>query len=425
MRPYGYPPWLGIKIRFQPPLPSKVHPVRHNSRMTFPHNATSFAPRLSALMARPVDGASMSAFRVVFGALGLITVVRFFVNGWIGPLYIEPEYHFAYLGFGWLQPWPGWGMYVHFAGLGLLALGMALGYRPRLCAALFCVGFTYVELLDRTTYLNHYYLMSLVALLLAVLPTHGGTGRFGWRSSVPLWAPLWALWTLRAQVGAVYAFAGIAKLNPDWLFHGLPLRIWLYQHGDLPGVGPLLQEVWVAYAMSWGGALFDLAVAPALVWQRTRPYAYAALVVFHLATWALFPQLGMFPWLMIGLTLIFFNPNWPRRLLRRPAWLPGPASSAAALKGWPLPGWQTGAVVVMLALFAAAQVVMPLRHWAYPGNVRWNEEGYRFAWRVMLTEKIGFVQYRVRDPVTARPGWWPRAITLARCKRSAWPFSRI
>ena len=327
----------------------------------------------------PVDGASITAFRVIFGLIALASVVRFFANGWIGPLYLEPEHHFTYLGFGWVRPWPGWGMHAHFAVLGLLSLGIAVGYRWRICAALFCVGFTYVELIDRTTYLNHYYLMSLVSLLLAVLPLRDGS------------VPLWTLWVLRAQLGAVYVFAGIAKLNPDWLLHALPLRIWLYQHGDLLMVGPLLQEVWVAYAMSWGGAMFDLTVAPALLWHRTRPFGYVALVVFHLATWALFPQLGIFPWLMIGLTTIFFSPGWPRRVF---SWLP--AAPDETTVAWP--SWRTRAAIVVLALFAAVQLAMPLRHYAYPGNVRWNEDGYRFAWRVMLSEKVGFVQYRVQDP---------------------------
>lgn len=363
--------------------------------MTAPAVCSSLPVSITQFMNRRVDGASVAAFRVAFGLLGLLAVVRFFAHGWIGPLYVEPDHYFAYPGLVWLEPWPGWGMHAHFAALGLLGLGIAAGYRTRWCAALFLVGFSYVELLDRTTYLNHYYLMSLAALLLALLPAH--------RASVPLWA----VWTLRAQVGIVYVFAGVAKLNPDWLFHALPMRIWLYQNGDLPAVGALLQETWVAYAMSWGGAVFDLAIVPALLWQRTRFPAYCTLVAFHLATWGLFPQLGIFPWLMIGLTLIFFNPDWPRRLLR---WIPHvgannysplppavmPPQKARAV----LLSWQTRAIVVGLALFAAAQLALPLRHYAYPGNVRWTEEGYLFAWRVMLTEKVGFVQYRVHDPDT-------------------------
>ena len=332
------------------------------------------------LSSQQVDGASVVVFRVVFGLLGLAVVARFFAHGWIGPLYLEPDYRFTYLGFGWVQPWPGWGMQVHFAALGLLSFGIAAGYRPRLCAALFCAGFTYVELLDRTTYLNHYYLMSLVGLLLAILPLRGDT------------VAAWMVWVLRAQLGVVYTFAGIAKLNPDWLFHALPMRIWLYQHGDLPIIGTAMQEAWMAYAMSWGGVLFDLAIVPTLLWRRTRPFAYATLVAFHLATWVLFPQLGVFPWLMIGLSLIFFDPGWPRRLLRFLPWHRSFSANSDHMRLRP-----SGAAAVVLALLFAAQLVLPLRHYLYPGNVRWNEEGYRFAWRVMLSEKVGFVRYRVHE----------------------------
>lgn len=41
---------------------------------------------------------------------------------------------------------------------------------------------------------------------------------------------------------------------------------------------------------------------------------------------------------------------------------------------------------------------MPLRHWFYPGNVLWTEEGYRFAWHVMLAEKTGHVTFLVEAP---------------------------
>ena len=378
-----------------------------------------------------VDCASIAAFRVAFGLLGILVVARFFAHGWIGPLYVEPDHHFTYLGFGWVKPWPGWGMHAHFIALGALSLGIAASYRPRLCAVLFCIGFTYMELIDRTTYLNHHYLMSLASLLLAILPLRCRT------------VPLWAIWALRAQIGIVYVFAGVAKLNPDWLFHALPMRIWLYQHGDLPLLGPLLQETWMAYVMSWSGALFDLAIVPALLWRRTRLPAYCTLVAFHLATWVLFPQLGIFPWLMIGLSLVFFDPDWPRQLfafylrhspLTIPSFRPSLISSFPRRRESRTPprhaaldsGFRrndevrnrndgtrsrnegtrqsrlTRAVVVGLILFAAVQLALPLRHFAYPGNVRWTEEGYLFAWRVMLTEKVGYVRYQVSAPDTGQ-----------------------
>ncbi len=366
--------------------------------------------RLIAIASRPVDGASAAAFRVIFGLFGLVVVIRFFANDWIVRLYIEPTYHFSYLGFGWLQPWPAWGMHAHLAMLGMLSVAIAIGYRYRLCTILFFLGFTYVELIDRTTYLNHYYLMSLVSLLMIFLPLHRTAsvdGRFR-RAPRHNTVPCWTLWTLRAQVGLVYMFAGIAKLNPDWLYHALPLRIWLYQSGDLPVLGPLLQEVWVAYVLSWSGAFFDLTIVAWLMWSRARPWAYLVLVSFHLMTALLFPQLGIFPWLMIGSSLIFFHPDWPRCLLAaihpRYARHDGAMANAAA-SSFPPSGAdniKARAAVVALGLFALVQLLMPLRHFVYPGNVRWNEAGYSFAWRVMLTEKTGFVQYHVRDRNSGR-----------------------
>ena len=53
---------------------------------------------------------------------------------------------------------------------------------------------------------------------------------------------------------------------------------------------------------------------------------------------------------------------------------------------------------------ATVQLVLPLRHYAIDGNVRWTEEGYYLSWRVMLTEKAGHVDYHVTDPATG--GTW-------------------
>ncbi len=365
---------------------------------------------------RPVPGESAAAFRVIFGLVGLAVVVRLFAHGWIGELYIEPERHFTYPGFEWVRPWPGWGMYLHFAALGLLSIGIALGYRYRLCAALFFVGFTYAELIDRTTYLNHHYWICLAALLIIFLPLNRAWSVDGWRNPAiraDNSLPSWVMWALRAQVGVVYVFAGIAKLNPDWLLHAQPMRIWLYQHGDMPLFGPLLQEAWAAYTMSWAGAAFDLTIVGWLLWRRTRLWAYLVLVGFHVATWILFPRLGIFPWMMIGASLVFFDPDWPRRVVSRVSdwwgWRlgrsPPPQPSPIEGEGVSVPSrlsWGRRAVLIGLGAFALVQVVMPLRHFAYPSNVRWSEEGYLLSWRVMLTEKVGFAQFRVRDPDTGR-----------------------
>ena len=147
-----------------------------------------------------------------------------------------------------------------------------------------------------------------------------------------------------------------------------------------------------------GRGRVDLTIVGWLIWRRTRLPAYIVLVVFHVTTWLLFP-IGMFPWIMIAGALIFFPPDWPHRFLSRLRKRPVsvavhrvPAANHSGIL------FRAGAAALLL--FALVQITLPLRHWAYPGNVRWNEDGYRFSWRVMLTEKTGFVRFRVTDAAT-------------------------
>jgi vitamin K-dependent gamma-carboxylase len=272
----------------------------------------------------PVDAASLGALRIAFGVVMAVAIARFAAMGWIDDLYVRPSFHFTFWGFGWVRPWPAWGLYAHFAALGVLAILIALGVYARIAALLFTIGFAYVELIDATYYLNHYYAIVLFGALIAATPCdrafalwagapRPGAPRPGGGSGA---VPFAAVVALRAQLGIVYFFAGLAKLQPDWLLRAEPLRTWLAARTDMPVVGPLLGHVEVAYAMSWAGAAFDLSVPFLLAWRRTRPLAYLAVVGFHLATGALF-RIGMFPWVMIVLTPIFFEPDWPRRARRR------------------------------------------------------------------------------------------------------------
>ena len=365
--------------------------------------------RVTRSVLQPVSPCSAAAFRIVFGLLGLVAVVRFALNGWISQLYLEPVHHLSYYGFSWVQAWPAWGMYLHFSLLGLASLGVMLGYRYRFSITAFFLLFTYVELIDRTTYLNHYYLVSLLSFIMIFLPLNRVASldalRIRRENGSPV-IPRGVLWLLMVQIGLVYVFGGLAKLNPDWLLHAQPLRIWLYNATDVPLIGGLLREEWVAYAMSWGGAVFDLTIVGWLLWRRTRPWAYGVLVIFHVATALLFPALGMFPWIMMGAALIFFAPDWPLKLLNRVPQRVGlqhvPFESRRSPTLNENPDWRITAAIAAAAVFLLVQVAVPLRHFAYPGNVRWTEEGYPFAWRMMLTEKTGQVVYRVSSASGAR-----------------------
>ncbi len=346
---------------------------------------------------RPVDIASLVAFRVAFGVLALVAVLRHLAYGWVDQFFIAPTVYFPYSGFEWIRPLPAAGMYALYGALAACALGIACGAWTRRCAALFCAGFTYTHLIDRTNYLNHYYLISALSGLLACVPIGRALSIDAWR--VPDrrsdTVPVWTVWLLRFQLAVVYGFGAVAKLNADWLLHAEPLRIWLGANVDVPILGPWLEQTWVAFAFSYAGLLFDAGIVPLLLWRRTRRHAYVAVVGFHLLTAALFP-IGMFPWLMIALTPIFFAPDWPRRFGIGAMRYSAPASSmSAATVSRPI---RRHAVLAALAVYVAIQVLVPLRHFAYDGDLHWSESGFRWSWQIMVMEKFGRATFTVTDP---------------------------
>ena len=267
-------------------------------------------PTLRQRAGEPIDAHSLAAFRIAFGLLLAWEAVRYLSSGWIERHFVEPAFHFTYYGFGWVRPPPQPWLDLLFGALGCLGLCIAAGFRTRLAAALFFVGFAWVFLLEQARYLNHFYLVLLLALLVAWLPTDGAWSWRAWREG-PRAAPRGALWLLRVQLAIVYVYAAIAKLNPDWL-QAEPLRSWLWSRREMPVVGPLLAQEWVAWAMSCAGLLLDLLVVPLLLHRRTRPWAFAAISAFHVGNHFLF-DIGIFPWMAIGATTLFFAPDWPAR----------------------------------------------------------------------------------------------------------------
>ena len=358
----------------------------------------------------PVDITWLVAFRVLFGLAMGLSMVRFIAYGWIDRFFVAPAFHFKYWGFAWVEPLAGANMHRLFWALAALSLCVALGLCFRLSALLFALGFAYLQLIDVTTYLNHYYLATLLALLLACSPAGRAYSLDAWvalvrpRRSVPAGV----LWLFRFQVGLVYTCAGLAKAQPDWLLHAQPLRIWLNARTDMPLLGQVLAQPWAAPAMSWVGFLFDATIAGWLLARRTRPFAFAAVIAFHVLTRALFP-IGMFPVIMVLGALVFFSPSWPRLLLAKlVAWRAsagtdtGMGTGGSSRDAYRPITWRHGAIAALALGYCTLQVILPLRAFAYGPGVSWHEQGMRWSWRVMVREKNGSVTFVVRDPRSGR-----------------------
>jgi vitamin K-dependent gamma-carboxylase len=394
-----------------------------------PSGTRGVAAALLGRLFGPVDIASLVFFRVAFGVLMVVDAWRYWSYGWVQTSYIDPAYHFKYYGFGWVNVWPGDGLYVHFLALMVLASFVALGLWYRLSAALFFLGFTYFFLLDQTTYLNHFYLICLISFLMIFVPANRAFSVDALRKPQirSETAPAWALWVLAAQMGIAYFYGGLAKLNGDWL-RGEPMRDWMAQKSaDFPLVGPLFTEEWMVYLFSYGGLLFDLLIVPFLLWRRTRLVAFAVALAFHLTNWQLF-NIEVFPFLAIGATTLFFAPSWPRRLVghlrglfwadSRPAAAPsGPGheekekEEEREARGGQAPpaGPPTGlrsrrqwVIASLLGAYLLVQLLVPLRHFLYPGSVTWTQEGQRFAWHMKLYHVEGEALLYATDPMSGR-----------------------
>ncbi|MEM7185700.1 MAG: HTTM domain-containing protein [Bacteroidota bacterium] len=366
--------------------------------------------RIQTYLQSNVKAAPLAVFRVFFGILMLVSIARFWYHGWIESLYLEPAFHFSYYGFEWVKPLGDW-TYLLFVLCALSALMVAIGYKYRWAIVVFFLSFTYIELMDKTTYLNHYYFISVLSFLLIFLPANvyfsvdalrarkkGDHVYFG--SQVPRWT----VDSIKLLLAIVYLYAGLAKLNSDWLVDAMPLSIWLPSKFDIPLLGGLMGERWVHYAFSYFGAGYDLMIPFLLYFKRTRWVAFGLVVVFHVLTRVLFP-IGMFPYIMIVATLIFFEPEfhekvcrvlgrmvrYPQRLLQ---------ASLQQKKQRTTSGFKWSLVVV--AFLLAVQLLLPWRYLLYPGELFWTEEGYRFSWRVMLMEKTGYAQFKIVDGTTGK-----------------------
>jgi vitamin K-dependent gamma-carboxylase len=371
---------------------------------------SDFLKRVCSALFKPVDISFLVFFRLVFGAIMTWEVYRFLRYDWVGRYYVKPAFHFTYYGFSWVKPWPGRGMYVHFFILGLAALCICLGFFYRIAAPIFFFGFCYVFLLDQTRYLNHFYLVCLVSFLMMFLPAERAFSIDSWlrpkiRSDV---VPAWTLWLLRAQVGIAYIYGGIAKLNSDWLHGGEPMRTWLRPLTRFPAFAPVFGSERVIYAFVYSGLLVDLLIIPLLLWRRTRLFAFFVAVVFNLINATIF-DIGIFPWLMLGATFIFFPPDLMRRFARAFA-KPGAAlrtsseattSHKAAESCETITGKQK-LIAALLASYLAIQLLLPFRHYLYPGNVSWTEEGHNFSWHMKLRTKRGDALFTITHPATGK-----------------------
>ena len=353
----------------------------------------------------PTDVASLVMLRIVFGLLMFIDIVRYFHIGWVSEIYAKPKFHFQYEWFWWLVPLPEDFMYLLFGILGISSILIALGLFYRLASTLFFLGYTYIFLLERTTYNNHYYLICLISFFLALAPLHKSWSLDVIRGSVQhteRFPAIW-LWLFRFHMGLVYFYGGIAKFDPDWLNGRIT--------GELLGAAnrgtilePLMKFDWMNHFYVWSGMIFDLVIPFLLLCKPIRLWAFLSAVLFHAHNHYVFP-IGVFPSLAVALTLLYFDADFPRKILPTKLrkligvhyrkYVPYSDHTAVSLQN------KTPRILLMFSvIYIFVHILLPFRHLFTPGWTSWHEEGHYFAWRMMLRHKSTRIQFNVTHPVT-------------------------
>ncbi|MCC6487043.1 MAG: HTTM domain-containing protein [Candidatus Hydrogenedentes bacterium] len=344
----------------------------------------------------PVDAASLAVFRIVFAAT-MFALALFYYSSPRFSIYAEEAFRFRYYGFEWVPVWSSDARTLLVYVLGASALLLLAGFCYRIAAIAVALCHLSLALMDIRFYQNHMYLLAIISILMVVIPAHRA---FSVDASLRVsrhgpYVPAWCVWILRIQFALVYFWAGVAKLQADWLL-GVPLRIF----ADRSEHANFITGEFAILGMSYAGLLFDLLVGPALLWRKTRLPAYCVSLLFHLINYHLW-GIDVFPHFMMGATLVFFAPDWPRaviaRVLRRSHAPCEPVQAA------PQDRRRFGSLqIAFFTVFVLWQGLMPLRPYFYPGAVHWNEEGQLYAWRMMSVSKRCVARFHAYDPHTKR-----------------------
>ncbi|MCA8999099.1 MAG: HTTM domain-containing protein [Planctomycetaceae bacterium] len=356
----------------------------------------------------PIPNEWLVIYRLAFGAVMAYYAIYSLISGRVDLFYVIPLHHFPYDGFAWISKLDFWmspsvhAMHVEYSAMAILAILILLGAFYRVSATLFALVFCHVFLIDKCYYQNHYYLISLLSLIMPFLPAHRSCSvdvilRRVRRSRT---TPRWTLWLIRFMIGIPYLYGGIAKLSPDWV-RGQPMRLAMADKVDIPLFGEFVTQEWFVQTLVWGGLLFDLMVVPALLYRRTRVLAFLLCLVFHLTNSQVW-TIGVFPWLMMAATTVFFEPDWPRRVVQRFGQrFDDTCSKAQEALPTPIVRWTT---LGILFVFVSWQVMFPLRHFILPDNPNWDEYTHHFSWHMLLRGKKCGLRVVATDPSTGRSG---------------------
>ena len=355
-----------------------------------------------------IDNTGLALWRIAFGLLITIEAFGAILTGWVRVTLVEPEFTFNFIGFDFLQPLPGNGMYFYFILMGCFGLMVLLGYKYRWSMAAYALMWTCVYLMQKTAYNNHYYLMMLLCWVMVFFPASRylsiDAKRSGFKKQH---MPRWVKVVFIGQLWIVFTYAAIAKIYPAWLDTSVP-ALFMRAKSDYWLVGELLQQTWVHYGIAYFGIFFDLLIIPLLLYRKTRLFGFYLSLFFHLFNSFIF-QVGIFPYMSIAFAFFFFTPESLIKTfkLKRPVF----NDDIVVVPAYKKLG------IFIFSTYLVVQFALPLRHWFFQDDVLWTEEGHRLSWRMMLRSRSGHLIYWVEDKATGERNNYPYQQMLSKKQR--------
>lgn len=342
------------------------------------------------ILFKAIDNSPLVVFRMFFGFLVACESFGAILTGWVKRVLIDTQVTFSFIGFEWLKPLPGFGMYFYFIAMGVFGLAIMLGYRYRIAIISYTILWAGVYFMQKTAYNNHYYLLLLISFLMIFLPSNSYASldvrqnRIKEENTMPYWISLLFI----IQVAIVYVFASKAKFYPDWL-DGTFTRNLLADSTNVIALKKLFLQKWFYLFIAYMGIIFDLLIVPLLLFKKTRMLALLASLTFHLFN-AIFLEIGIFPFFALTFALFFYEPETIRSVfLRRKTGIETDNGHS---------NYYGKKIVYFLIIpYLIIQLLLPLRHHFIEGDVLWTEEGHRLSWRMMLRERNGFIHIRIKD----------------------------
>ncbi len=366
---------------------------------------------------RPIPGYSVAILRIVMGVLLLFESVNYGIFHCLDCLYRSTEYLFKYPYFDWVALPPGRGLEMLFFVMGVASVGVILGFWYRVSIIVLTVCFTWYFLIDASEYLNHFYLTILFLCILCVIPANRVWSLDAKRNGYSPYIGNWSRLLLILQLEIVLIYAGVVKLNADWL-QLEPLRLWMtsYAVNAGPFMQWLTQDVGIALG-AYGAIALHIIGAPLLLFQKTRLPVFCCYLIFHAINATVF-NIGIFPFMTAAATTLLFAPDWPLNLWQKfkqkishskeqtltqespPVMGHAASSSVLSLADTVQHNGLRALIVKFFTLWLLVQVIVPTRPLWYAGPVAWNEAGHRFSWRMKLRDKRGKTSFLLRNEKT-------------------------